>query len=517
MKTLKKTLGVVLAFAMVLSMFAVAFTSFAATTIAELVPSTTDALTTNGEITISVKAKTDMGAFWGGLSFNSTDFQVTNVTSPVADEFSAVTLPSNFSDDLTDTSTIQLTGKKSGTNNMTDKVLLIITLKVLKADAGSLDFTFIPDELNCCNNDGDMFTEPTIAAASFTMSVATTGLSFADTTEATLVVNGDTTTITREATRTPAGANDGTLTYTSSNEAVAIVDTAGKVTAVGQGTATITATAGDKTASYDVKVVKAATAADITPATILGTETAADTYAYTATGKFAPIDVNSLFSLTNGADGFKVEATAAADGAVTVTDGKITFAKVSEDPTAVTVIISAVQADGTVGVIATKTINVIVNEAPATAADIQLNAKENNTNLVVGDSSEVSFVIKAGSITTDALADLTNVAYASSDEKVLTVDANGVVKAIGVGTADVILTATNSAGDDIEVKLAYTVTAVPVTPEEPVITPEEPTTDDKKPGSNNSIGANTGDTGVALAATLSLAAAAAYVFTKKRG
>lgn len=65
-------------------------------------------------------------------------------------------------------------------------------------------------------------------------------------------------TITLEATVSPENATDKTVTWTSSNESVATVDSTGKVTGVAAGTATITAKAGEKTAAVDV-TVKAAT------------------------------------------------------------------------------------------------------------------------------------------------------------------------------------------------------------------------------------------------------------------
>jgi len=57
---------------------------------------------------------------------------------------------------------------------------------------------------------------------------------------------------TLTATVTPSNATNKTVTWTSSNTAAATVDANGKVTAVTVGTATITATAGDKTATCAV-------------------------------------------------------------------------------------------------------------------------------------------------------------------------------------------------------------------------------------------------------------------------
>ena len=65
---------------------------------------------------------------------------------------------------------------------------------------------------------------------------------------------GDTATL--HATVSPWNATDQTVTWTSSNPSVASVDQNGKVTALQEGTAVITAKAGDKTATCSVTVKK---------------------------------------------------------------------------------------------------------------------------------------------------------------------------------------------------------------------------------------------------------------------
>ena len=64
------------------------------------------------------------------------------------------------------------------------------------------------------------------------------------------------------ATVAPPDADDTTVTWTSSDENVATVDNTGKVTAIASGTATITATIGDKTATCQVTVATVPTLAD---------------------------------------------------------------------------------------------------------------------------------------------------------------------------------------------------------------------------------------------------------------
>lgn len=62
-----------------------------------------------------------------------------------------------------------------------------------------------------------------------------------------------------KATVSPSDATDKTLTWKSSNDSVATVDSKGKVTAKGPGTAKITVTAGGKTATCTVTVTKTIT------------------------------------------------------------------------------------------------------------------------------------------------------------------------------------------------------------------------------------------------------------------
>ena len=84
--------------------------------------------------------------------------------------------------------------------------------------------------------------------------------------------------VTLTATVTPEEiAADTTVTWSSSDEAVATVDSNGKVTAVATGNATITATAGEESATCDITVQKAASkpAVNSKPTTNSNTSTGA--------------------------------------------------------------------------------------------------------------------------------------------------------------------------------------------------------------------------------------------------
>ena len=69
------------------------------------------------------------------------------------------------------------------------------------------------------------------------------------------LIEGESATIT--ATVKPDNTTDKTVTWTSSDNSVATVDQSGRITAVAEGTAVITAKAGDKIATCTITVKKA--------------------------------------------------------------------------------------------------------------------------------------------------------------------------------------------------------------------------------------------------------------------
>ena len=123
--------------------------------------------------------------------------------------------------------------------------------------------------------------------------VYTTGITLDQTTPLSMTIGGED--VTLNATVEPATATDQTVSWTSSDPAVATVDANGKVHAVGAGTATITATAsGGQTATCTVNVTAAANT--------LTTATSADV------GKWVDAAGNILDSAT-GAAGWIAYAT----------------------------------------------------------------------------------------------------------------------------------------------------------------------------------------------------------------
>ena len=138
--------------------------------------------------------------------------------------------------------------------------------------------------------------------------VAVTSVSL-DKTTATLTAGGSTETLT--ATVAPDNATDKAVTWTSSNESVATVAN-GVVTPVAAGTATITAKAGDKTATCAVTVNAAKTAGSISYETASVSKTTADA-AFT----------NPLTKTGDGAVAY--ESSAASVATVNASTGEVTI------------------------------------------------------------------------------------------------------------------------------------------------------------------------------------------------
>ena len=115
-----------------------------------------------------------------------------------------------------------------------------------------------------------------------------------DKTELALNISGDDVTLT--ATVEPTDATDKTVIWTSDKPAVATVDATGKVHAVAEGTATITAQAGDKTATCVVTVTAAPVGNIVNLETVTAATTIQDDYTVTGT-----LGANVQISIAAGA------------------------------------------------------------------------------------------------------------------------------------------------------------------------------------------------------------------------
>jgi uncharacterized protein YjdB len=211
----------------------------------------------------------------------------------------------------------------------------------------------------------------------------------------------------------PDNATNKTVTWTSSSSSIATVDQNGKITAVSEGTATITAKAGDKTATCSVTVKKNTVAVESVTLDKSSLElTEGETATLTATVK--PDNATNK-TVTWSSDKTSV-ATVDANGKVTaVAEGTATITAKAGDKTA--------------------TCSVTVKKNVIAVESVTLDIT--STILNTGETLTLTATVKP-----DNATDKT-VTWSSSNSSVATVDANGKVTAVAQGTAIV----TAKAGD----------------------------------------------------------------------
>ncbi|MBO5748469.1 MAG: Ig-like domain-containing protein, partial [Muribaculaceae bacterium] len=234
-------------------------------------------------------------------------------------------------------------------------------------------------------------------------------------------------TLTLVATVLPENATDKSVTWTSSNEAVATIDANGKVTAIAVGEATITATTADgsnKSATCKITVTKTlaeSVTLDKTSATLKATET------LTLIATVAPATTTDKSMTWKSSN----EAVATVDA-----NGLVTAVAVGETT------ITATTADGS-NLSATCKVTVV----PTLATSITL------------DKTEYEIVEKSDfQLTATILPELTTnkgVVWSSSDMWIASVDENGLVRAYSVGEA--VITATTIDGSNLSASCKVTV------------------------------------------------------------
>ena len=214
------------------------------------------------------------------------------------------------------------------------------------------------------------------------------------------------------ATVKPDNATDKTVTWSSSDASVAKVEN-GKVTAVKAGSATITAKAGDKSATCTVTVNKKVVA--VTSVTLNKTElTLTEGEAETLTATVKPDDATD-----------KTVTWSSSDASIATVDanGKVTAVKAG------TATITAKAGDKSA------TCTVTVNKKVVAVTSVTLNKTE--LTLTEDESEVLTATVKP-----DDATDKT-VTWTTSDASIATVDASGKVTAVKAGTA----TITAKAGD----------------------------------------------------------------------
>ena len=218
------------------------------------------------------------------------------------------------------------------------------------------------------------------------------------------LTEGNTATLT--ATVSPSNATNKTVTWTSSDKSIATVEN-GKVTAVKAGTATITAKAGDKTATCTVTV-----AAKV----IAVTKVALDKTALSLTeGDTATL--TATVSPTNATN--KTVTWTSSDKSIATVDsnGKVTAVKAG------TAKITAKAGDKT----ATCTVTVAAKVIAVTSVTLN----KSSLSLTVGGTSTLSATVNPSNATDKT------VTWTSSDKSVATVSSSGKVTAVAVGTATI--------------------------------------------------------------------------------
>ena len=252
---------------------------------------------------------------------------------------------------------------------------------------------------------------------------------------ATTLTEGESETLT--ATITPSNATgDKTVKWSSSNEAVATVDSNGKVTAKKAGTAVITATSSNgKTAGCTVTVKQkeiAITGISLNKSTTSLTEGESETLTATITPSNATGDKTVKWSSSN-------EAVATVDS-----NGKVTAKKAG------TAVITATSSNGK-----TAGCTVTVKQKEIAITGISLN--KSTTSLTEGESETLTATIAPSNATGDK-----TVKWSSSNGAVAAVDSNGKVTAKKAGTAVITATSSNgkTAGCTVTVKQKDTYTGL---------------------------------------------------------
>ena len=244
-----------------------------------------------------------------------------------------------------------------------------------------------------------------------------------------------------EAIVSPVNADDTSVNWSVSDENVVTIDsTTGIVKGIAEGTATITVTTNDGgyEAVCEVEVVAADESAETVPVTEITIETNNEVISeentvevgkeFTLSASVEPAEATNQNIIWISSD--KNIATVSEDGVVTTKGvGEVTFTAVSEN--------GAKQAEITIQIL------------PVGVTGVEINPKE--LELLIGEEASLQATI----LPENALNQ--EVSWSSSQTGIVTVDANGQIKANAVGTA--IITVTTADG---EFKASCTVTVKPI-------------------------------------------------------
>ena len=252
----------------------------------------------------------------------------------------------------------------------------------------------------------------------------------------TLVAFGDTVRLVAEAVDPNGHPVPGTeVSWESSDASVATVDGSGLVTAVANGTATVTATAGAASGTAAVTVMQQVSALNVTP----------DADTLVALGDTVPLVAEAVDANGHPVAGTEV-SWRSSDASVAAVDGSGLVTAVANGTATVTATAGA--ASGTAAVTVMQQVSAL-DVTPAAA-----------TLVAVGDT--VRLVAKAFDANGHRVAG-TEVSWRSSEASVAAVDGSGLVTAVANGTANIMATAGGASGT-AAVTVTQQVSALNVTP-----------------------------------------------------
>ena len=260
--------------------------------------------------------------------------------------------------------------------------------------------------------------------------------------EASIAALGDTLRITAEAFDANGSAVTGVeFSWESSDNSVATVDASGLVTSVANGTATITATAGEASGSATVTVAQAVSSVAAVPA------------------EASLAALGDTLRLT--AEAFDANGHAVAD---------VEFSWASSDDS-----VATVDATGLVTAIASGSVTITATSGSVSGSAMVTVAQEVSAVAVVPDTATVveGDTLRLAATATDANGQVVTgagIVWGSGDTTVAVVDASGLVTGVGAGQVQVTATAAGVTGRATLTVVAPVPTAVAVTPDTVVLT-----------------------------------------------
>lgn len=290
-------------------------------------------------------------------------------------------------------------------------VIVTVTFKVKSEVSGTKALNLVDDN-----------TSEEIATTNVNLVIPTTGITL-DKTSLSFERGSSVTDATLVATVTPVNSTD-KVVWDSSNDNVATVDQNGKVTAVGNGTAVITATSGNYSARCDVSVTTPLRTITLTSEASSTTVLKGSTLQLKAT--YSPDDVFPVPTLTWESDDNTI-ATVDANGAVTgVKEGTATITAKSGNVSA--------------------TISVTVEERHVTGVQIEGDAER---QLFLYDLQGLKLKFTPSDTTDDIQAILATAEWESDNEEVIAFRSAGEMVAVGIGEANVKVTVTLADGSKV--------------------------------------------------------------------